>query len=141
MTLKTHIEFRSDHFPRVPNEIGQEEHIWGYRLAQYLSNRLVDSGFDVSDFIKEDWGYLIPLKNDEFKDIWIGCNHYAEFYNGFLVFINPFNPIVRKGFFKKIDISDKINQISQALEMILMNDSLIYAQRWWLEEDMKLITR
>ncbi|EXA84078.1 hypothetical protein J527_3611 [Acinetobacter baumannii 1267820] len=57
------------------------------------------------------------------------------------MFINPFNPIVRKGFFKKIDISDKINQISQALEMILMNDPLIYAQRWWLEEDMKLITR
>lgn len=141
MTLKTHIEFRSDHFPRVPNEIGQEEHIWGYRLAQYLSNRLIDSGFDVSDFIKEDWGYLIPLKNDEFKDIWIGCNHYAEFDNGFLVFINPFNPIVRKGFFKKIDISDKINQISQALEMILMNEPLIYAQRWWLGEDMKLITR
>ncbi len=59
--FKTHIEFRSDHFPRVPNEIGQEEHIWGYRLAQYLSNRLIDSGFDVSDFIKE-LGIFDPFK-------------------------------------------------------------------------------
>lgn len=141
MKLKTHIEFRSDQFPRTENEIGGEEHIWGESLAHYLSDQLSRYGLSTRGFIQEDWGYLISFEDDEFKDIWVGLNHYEEFDNGFLVFINPSNPIIRKGFFKKIDISEKISRVAHALEAILMNDSLIYDQRWWLEEDMKLISR
>ena len=91
------------------------------------------------DFVNEDWGYLIPLADEKFKDIWIGCNHYQEYEDGFLVFTNPSKPIVKKGFFKKIDISEQLIFLATILNEILITNPTIYAQHWWDEKEMKLI--
>lgn len=138
--LKTHIEFRSDHFPQTSEEQKEwDGQIWGYTLAKYLAEELPKHGVNVLDFLNEDWGYLIPLADEKFKDIWIGCNHYQEYENGFLVFINPSKPIVKQGFFKKIDISEQLTFVANILNEILTTNPTIYAQHWWDEKDMKLI--
>ena len=111
----------------------------GYTLAKYLAEELPKHGVNVLDFLNEDWGYLIPLADEKFKDIWIGCNHYQEYENGFLVFINPCRPIIKKGFFKKIDISEQLTFVANILNEILTTNPKIYAQHWWDEKDMKLI--
>lgn len=140
--LKTHIEFRSESFPKNDIELSDNDgSIWGYTLAVFLSGELQKNGLQVFEFICEDWGYLIPLASEDLEGIWIGCTHYEEFENGFLVFIEPSNPIVKKGFFRKIDISEKIIKVSNVLDKILTNNPNIYAQRWWGESDMKLIAR
>ena len=60
--LKTHIEFRSDNFPQTSEEQKNwDGQIWGYTLAKYLSEELPKHGVTVSEFLNEDWGYLIPL--------------------------------------------------------------------------------
>ncbi len=138
--LKTHIEFRSDNFPPTSEEKEEwDRQIWGHTLAKYLSEELPKYGLNVSDFINEDWGYLIPLADEKFKGIWVGCNHYQEYENGFLVFIDPCRPIIKKGFFKKIDISEQLTFVADILNEILTTNPEIYAQHWWDENDMKLI--
>ena len=138
--LKTHIEFRSDNFPQTAEEKEEwDGQIWGHTLAKFLSEELPKHGVNVLDFVNEDWGYLIPLADEKFKDIWIGCNHYQEYKNGFLVFINPSKPIVKKGFFKKIDISEQLIFLATILNEILITNPTIYAQHWWDEKEMKLI--
>ena len=138
--LKTHIEFRSDNFPQTSEEQKDwDGQIGGYTLAKYLSEELPKHGVTVSNFLNEDWGYLILLADEKFKDIWIGCNHYQEYENGFLVFINPSKPIVKKGFFKKIDISEQLTFLATILNEILTTNPTIYAQHWWDEKEMKLI--
>ena len=70
--IKTHIEFRSDNFPPTSKEKEEwDRQIWGHTLAKYLSEELPKYGLNVSDFINEDWGYLIPLADEKFKGIWI----------------------------------------------------------------------
>lgn len=101
--FKTHIEFWSDNFPQTSEEQKEwDGQIWGYTLAKYLAEELPKHGVNVLDISHEDWGYLIPLADEKFKDIWIGCNHYQEYENGFLVFINPSKPIIKKGFLRKL---------------------------------------
>ncbi|WP_173912800.1 hypothetical protein [Acinetobacter sp. Marseille-Q1618] len=137
---KTHIEFRSDSFPQTP----QEKEVWdeqvgGILLAQYLAVELEKHGIEVLGFNIEDWGYLISLSNEQFSEIFIGCNHYLEYENGFLVFIHPSKPIIKKWFFKKIDISEQLTILANILNEILTTNPEIYAQHWWSEEEMHLM--
>lgn len=137
---KTHIEFRSDRFPQTPQEKEEwDEQVGGILLAQYLTAELEKHGIEVSGFNIEDWGYLISLSDEQFSDISIGCNHYLEYENGFLVFIHPYKPIIKKWFFKKIDISEQLTILSNILNEILTTNPEIYAQRWWSQEEMRLI--
>lgn len=137
---KTHIEFRSDSFPQTSKEKEEwDEQVGGILLSQYLTAELEKHGIEVSGGIAEDWGYLISLSDENFSDIWIGCNHYLEYENGFLVFIHPSKPIIRKWLFKKIDISEQLTILANILNEILMANPEIYAQRWWSQEEMRLM--
>ena len=100
--MKTHVEFRSDKFP--PYE-GEEEQInpdlWGKRLGEYLKEKLSPEGIDTDELIPEDWGWCLPIKHDAFS-MWIGCGRYQEYPNGYLCFVEPRKPVIRR-LFKKID--------------------------------------
>ena len=133
--MRTHVEFRSSKFPAYP---GEEEEInpnlWGKRLAEYLLERLPTKGILVEDIGMEDWGCMVSLKHEEFP-MWIGCAHYEEYPDGYLVFVEPSKPIVKKGLFKKIDATPDITKIANALDEILNVDPEIHDLRWWDENE------
>lgn len=132
--MKTHVEFRSDKFP--PYE-GEEEQInpdlWGKRLAEYLESELNARGIETEEMNPEDWGWCLPIKNDSFS-MWIGCGHYQEYPNGYLCFVEPSKPVIRK-LFKKIDTTEQVGRVVDALDKILTSDPEIQDVRWWSEDD------
>ena len=77
--MRTHVDFRSEKFPRYPGEVEGVNHetIWGKRLAEYLAARLKERGFPVEEPFAEDWGWMVPIRNAAFP-LWIGCANYGE---------------------------------------------------------------
>jgi hypothetical protein len=127
--LRTHVGFRSDAFPAYPDEEGD---VWGKRLAEFLEAQLRARGIAARAILQEDWGWVIPLVNEKFP-MWIGCGHHAEFPDGFLVFIEPSKPTIRKFLFRKIDTTEDVSRIAAALDEILNADPRIRDVRWWDE--------
>ena len=135
--MKTHVEFRSDKFPpllRKEEEINPD--LWGKRLAEYLEQKLNAESIETCEMNPEDWGWVLPIKNDNFS-MWIGCGRYQEYPDGYLCFVEPHKPVVRK-FFKKVDTTQKVGQIVEALNRILTSDSGIRNVRWWEENEINL---
>ena len=132
--MRTHVEFRSDKFP--PYE-GEQEEInpdrWGKRLAEYLEEKLNAEGIGTEEMYSEDWGWCLPIKNDSFS-IWIGCSCYSEYPNGYLCFIEPSKPVIRR-LFKKIDTTEQVGRIADVLDKTLTSDSEITDVRWWDESE------
>jgi hypothetical protein len=132
--MRTHIEFRSDKFPAYE---GEEEEInpglWGRRLAEYLRQKLHEQGIETGEIFSEDWGYVVPLEQVAFR-MWLGCGHYQEYPDGYLVFIEPSKPMVRN-WFKKIDTTEQVGKVADALDRILTSDPEIQAVRWWSESE------
>ena len=94
--MQTHVEFRSDRFPAYD---GEEQQVnpgrWGRRLAEFLRDNLRKEGFQAQELVAEDWGWMLPIENDQFP-LWIGCGNYEEYADGFLCFIEPHTPFVRR---------------------------------------------
>jgi hypothetical protein len=135
--MKTHVEFRSDAFPPYD---GEEEQInpglFGKRLAEFLARGLKEQGVEALDPVAEDWGWIVPIKNDEFN-LWIGCGNCDEHPNdGFLCFIEPHQPSIRRfGFLWKIDTSAKISALQEALDRVLSANPAIREKKWWSYEE------
>ena len=126
----TYVEFRSDNFPPYDGEEQQvNPNLWGQRLAEFLMDNLRQQGFECEEPFAEDWGWVVPVVNEGFR-LWIGCGHYEEYPDGYLCFIEPHKPFVRR-FFKKIDTRDRVAALQQALDEILTESSGIRAKRWW----------
>ena len=127
--MKTQVEFRSDKFP--PYE-GEEEQInpglWGKRLAEYLVQKLSEKGIKTEEIIAEDWGWYIPIKNEEFR-LAICCGHQNGDDDEFLCFTEPSTPVVRR-FFKKIDATTQLARLTEALQQIFSSDSEIRDVVW-----------
>jgi hypothetical protein len=107
-SMNTHVEFRSNAFPPYD---GEEDQInpgrYGKRLAEFLIRGLKEKGLEPLDPIAEDWGWVIPIKDERFN-LWIGCGNYDEYPDGFLCFIEPHRPVIRPcPFLWKVDTSDK----------------------------------
>jgi hypothetical protein len=132
--MLTYVEFRSDRFPAVE---GEEKVVnpglWGKRLAEFLRDSLREQGFDTKEPFAEDWDWVVPVANELFP-IWIGCGHYQEYPEGFLCFIEPHEPFVRK-LFKKIDTRDQVAKLQQALDHVLTESAGIRLKRWWTYEE------
>ena len=94
--MKTHVEFRSDQFPPYEGEDDEvNPGLYGKRLAEFLVRELKPKGFEPLKPVAEDWGWVIPIKNDGFR-LSIGCGYYEEHPDGFLCFIEPHKPAIRK---------------------------------------------
>ena len=134
--MRTHIEFRSDKFPAYPGE--QEKinpDLWGQRLAEYLQIKLNEEGISTDEHIGfEDWGCELALVGTPFP-IRIGCGRYQEYPNGYLCFITPSQPVIRKFLFKKIDTTSEVIRIADALDKILTSDPDIRDLRWWSKNE------
>jgi hypothetical protein len=116
--MRTHVEFRSSGFPAQP---GEDElvnpGIFGKSLASHLREQLAARGFVTGEPYAEDWGWAVPIENTEIP-LWVGCGNYEEYADGFLCFIEPSKPFVRK-LLRKIDTTAMVERIATALDSIL----------------------
>ena len=128
--MQTHVEFRSDRFPPVD---GEDDEVnpgrYGKRLAQFVQRGLKERGIATDEPIAEDWGWCVPVNNDQFR-IWVGCGNYEEYPDGFLCFIEPQKPFVRK-WFKKIDPTARVSAVRAALDDLLNAEGI--RDKKWLE--------
>jgi hypothetical protein len=134
--MKNHVEFRSDSFaPYQGEEDEVNPGLFGKRLAEFLVPQLENRGYVVKDLFSEDWGWVISLENAEFP-LWIGCGRYEEYPNGFLCFIEPHEPFVKKFlFFGKIDTRPKVDALRQALDEILSSEPSVSDIKWWTHDE------
>ena len=132
--MLTHLEFRSGSFSALPGEENLvNPSLWGKLLADFLRDGLRGEGFETGEPIAEDWGWVVPLKNREFR-LWIGCGHYQEYADGFLCFIEPHNPFVRR-FLRKIDTRERITRLQHALDRILSESAGVREKHWRTHEE------
>ena len=131
--MRTHVEFVSSDFSPYT---GEEEEInpsrFGKRLAEFLAQQLPAHGFSVTGVGVEDWGVRVDLDNPD-HPLWIGCGNYEEFENGFLCFIDPSTPFVRK-WFKKFPTAPTVERLAVAIETILQSSGKVSNIRWWSEK-------
>jgi hypothetical protein len=132
--LLTHVELRSDLFPAYP---GEEEEInpgrYGKRLAEFLIAALRKEGFASKDPRREDWGWRIDVENEAFS-LWIGVGVYEEYPDGFLCFIEPTTPSIRR-FFKRIDTRGPVEALQRAIDKALTAEPGIRDVRWATHDD------
>jgi hypothetical protein len=130
--VRTHLEFHSNAFPALP---GEEEQInpgrWGKRLADFLRVQLNARGLTGGEPYAEDWGWAVPIDNPEYP-LWIGCGNQDGEEDGFLCFVEPSKPYVRK-FFRKIDVRARVGQVAFALEQALAAHPETRGLTWWAE--------
>lgn len=131
--MQTHVEFRSDRFPPVE---GEDEEVnrgrYGKRLAHFIQRGLTERGLETEEPVAEDWGWCVPVKNEQFR-LWIGCGNYEEYPDGFLCFIEPQKPVIWK-WFKNIDTTERVSAVRQALDDLL-NAEGIRHKKWWDSAD------
>ena len=132
--MLTHVEFRSDEFPPYDGEDHQiNPGLWGRRLAEFLRDGLRIEGFQTEEPKAEDWGWVLPIVNEGFR-LWVGCGNYQEYPDGFLCFIEPHEPSVRR-FLKRIDTRERISALQRAMDKVLVEEAGIRAKRWWTYEE------
>jgi hypothetical protein len=100
----------------------------GKRLAEYLVQKLSGKGIHADPIIAEDWGWYIPIPNKTFR-LALCCGHQDGDEDEFLCFTDPAKPLV-KIFFKKIDATPQLTQLTAALEEILSSDPEITNIVW-----------
>jgi hypothetical protein len=134
--MKTHVEFRSTAFP--PYE-GEEDEInpgrYGKRVAELLIGGLNRRGFKAFQPHPQDWGWRVEIENDGFP-LWIGVGNYEEYPDGFLCFIEPHKPTIRKVlFFGKINTSRRVAALQKAIDEVLSAEPTINSIRWWTYDE------
>jgi hypothetical protein len=134
--VKTHVEFRSDEFPPYEGEANEvNPGRYGKRLAEFLVRGLKVKGFEPLEPIAEDWGWVVPIKNDSLN-LWIGCGNYEAYSDGFMCFIEPHEPMIRRLLFlPSIDVSAKVIALQQALDQLLSATPGIRDKQWWTFEE------
>jgi hypothetical protein len=85
-------------------------------------------GFQPETIDSEDWGWCVPIRNDSFN-LWIGCGNQDDTKNGFLCFIIPDKPEIRK-LFKKINTTAVVLRLADALDKILTAEPGIHDIHW-----------
>lgn len=132
--MRTHLEFRSDAFPAYPEEDEQiNPGLYGKRLAEFLFGELSAAGFKPDEPNPEDWGWCITIPNESFP-LWVGCGHYQEYSDGFLCFVEPNKPFVRR-WFRKVSTEATVARVGEALEVALRRHPQVRALRWWSDEE------
>jgi hypothetical protein len=127
--MNTQVTFRSDNFPPYDGEQEQiNPGLWGKRLAEYFVEKLKETGIETEEIIPEDWGWYIPIKNEEFR-LAICCGHQNGDDDEFLCFTDPDKPVIKK-LFRKIDATEQLGRIVAAMEKILAADSEIRNVKW-----------
>ena len=90
-------------------------------------------GFKPDEPGPEDWGWCVTIENPEFS-LWVGCGHYQEYEDGFLCFIEPSKPFVRR-WFHRIPTEAVVGRVAIVLETALKSHPDVYGLRWWSDEE------
>ena len=77
---------------------------------------------------------MVEIRNDAFP-LWIGCGNLDSEPDGFLCFIEPSTPFVRKFLFKKVPTETEVNRVHEALDRLLSNEPSIKNVRWHTREE------
>ena len=132
--MRTHLEFRSSAFPPYPGEEDQiHPGLYGKRLAEFLVHALSTAGFKPDEPGPEDWGWRITIRNEEFG-LWVGCGHYEEYPDGFLCFVEPSKPFVRR-WFRKVSTEATVDRVADVLEESLRHHPEVRDLRWWSDAE------
>jgi hypothetical protein len=132
--MKTYLEFHSDKFPAYENEENEiNPGRYGKRVAEFLAAGLRLHGFQTDELFAEDWGWVVPIKNDNYK-LWIGCGNYDEYPDGFLCFIEPHTPVIHK-LFRKIDTQLRVEALQRAMDAVLSESAGIQDKKWWTHDE------
>ncbi|MDR2860707.1 MAG: hypothetical protein LBV66_02600 [Elusimicrobiota bacterium] len=135
MYLRSQVKFHSAKFPAYPNEEEKvNPNLWGKRLAEYIRGKLESEGIKTGEIYSEDWGWAVPVEHP-LVSVWIGCGHDQEYIDGYFVFIEPSKPIVKKYFFKKIDMSAVIIRLADVLDKVLSSDPEIHGLCWYNKDE------
>jgi hypothetical protein len=133
--MQTHVEFRSDRFPPAEGEeaeVNPGRH--GKRLAEFLRRGLRERGFDAGDPVAEDWGWLIPIGNEPFP-LSVGCGNYEEYpADGFLCFIEPHTPTIRR-WFRNVDTTARVAALRMVIDAVLSAPPGVRDKRWWTHDE------
>jgi hypothetical protein len=128
-SMRTQVEFRSSKFPAYE---GEEDEInpglWGKRLTEYLAQKLAARGIETEEFIVEDWGCYLPVKNEGFR-LALRCGHQNGDDDQFLVFTDPSTPTVKK-FLRTMDATAQLTRLLNAVREILAADPDIREIVW-----------
>ena len=132
--MRTNLEFRSDAFsPYADEEAQVNPGRYGRRLVEFLATELPHHGFTIDGMCPEDWGWRLDVRNEAFP-LWVGCGNYEEFENGFLCFIEPSKPVVRR-WLRSVQTSETVERLASALELALQQNGNAQHLRWWTEAE------
>lgn len=127
--MRSQLEFMSDAFPPNPDEENTvNPGRFGESLARFLAAQLPLHGYQVRNVYAEDWGWCVELHHEPFA-LWIGCGNQEETENGFLCFVEPSRPFIRK-WFRKYDTRSIVDQLRTTMERILQDSGKIRELRW-----------
>ncbi|MFO6447934.1 hypothetical protein ACLBKU_12390 [Erythrobacter sp. NE805] len=128
--MRTHLEFRSKSLLDAHDDPDLPQ---GKAVAALLISKLPSAGFEVEDSVPEDWGWWVRLRHDPFP-LRIGCGFYPEYEDGFLCFIEPSKPFVRR-WLRRIPTEQPVERLADAVEGILRGSDDIRDLRWWTEAE------
>lgn len=127
--MRTQVEFYSSAFPPEPGEEAQiNPGRWGKALAWYLRERLNAFGLTGGEPYAEDWGWAVPVDNPEFP-LWIGCGNIDDDAEGFMCFVEPSTPTIRR-LFRTIDVSQRVIEAGEALDRALRTHPDVRDIKW-----------
>lgn len=124
------LEFISPHFAAEPDE---ESLVapgrWGRRLALYVAEHLRARGLAAEPPRPTDWGWRIDVTAGAPFKLWIGCGNLDESGDGYLVFVEPSRPHVRR-LFRKLATAPYVEPIAEALRAALDESGKVSELRW-----------
>lgn len=102
--------------------------LWGKRLAEYLVDKLSARGIRTGDISAEDWGWRIPV---EIRGVNadVCCGHQNGDDDQFCCFTDPRTPVFKR-LFRRVDVTEQLVRITEALEAILSSDPDIREVTW-----------
>ena len=131
--MRSHVEFRSEALLNADAPNGE---VRGESVARFLAHELSQHGYEIMKVGPEDWGWQVSLKSAAFP-LWIGCGHYEEYHHGYLCFIEPSKPYVRR-WLKRIATSEATEPLATAIEQVLCASSAVSNIRWWTDAETNL---
>ena len=85
--MRDHVRFHSVEFTPPDAEPGQiNPERYGYALAAWVAARLTERGFEVSQPMPEDWGWLFGVANNG-RTVRVGCGNVDGSVTEWMIFL------------------------------------------------------
>ena len=113
------IEFNSTAFPRQQQdeELVNSDTMHGHALAKFIGDGLEHRGFGEIHYVPEDWGWCCLLPNEGYELFYGVCSYEDA---NFMIQFEPSRPVIRR-MFRKIDVSERLGRLQQAVFEILQD--------------------